>query len=100
MKGRGQRQSPSLTGKTYVCTKLENYLSNQCQSVLKRKQVSLESYIRKSFYSYIYLDFKNHTEESSWQTISLSHCSILSDSFRFRDLVHLRVSFVLFCLFG
>lgn len=80
--------------------KLEKYLSNQCQSVLKRKQGSLESYVRKSFYSYIDLDFKNHTEQSSWQTISLSHCSILSDSFRFRDVVHLRVLFVLFCLFG
>ena len=102
VKVRGQGQSPSLTGqgKTYVCMKLEKHLSNQCQSVLKRKQVSLESYIRKSFYSYISLEEPYWRELLADDNLSLSPCSISSDSFRFRDLVHLGVLFVLLCLFG
>lgn len=61
--------NPQRTGKTHVCLKPDKDLSDQYQDTLKRKQLLLESYIRKPFYSCIYIKIKNRTEENSWQII-------------------------------
>lgn len=97
MQGRGQRQSLSLTGQEDMFAWSWKYLSNQCKECSEKKTGSLESYVRKSFYSYRFR-FKNHAEQALADYIFYPTVVFIRQFQIQRCVVHLGVLFVLFCL--